>query len=142
MTCKITYELCVEGSVVLTDKVIKFPVKFFVAKVTKYEVWYASEDLVFLCKSFPSEIEAIRYISVVMKYAMKGRLVYQFCMFCYASVYYPRRYCQNCTLCVYSDRAMWYIEKFEIEKVPKHLGLFIKNVYRPSKRYQSIVIRS
>jgi hypothetical protein len=142
MTCKITYELCVDGSVVLTDKVINFPVKFFVAKVNKYEVWLVSEDLVFFCKSFLSEIEAIRYISVVMKYAMKGKLVYQYCMFCYASVYYPLKYCQNCSLCVYSDTAMWYIQKFEIEKVPKHLGLFIKNVYRPSKRYQSIVIRS
>lgn len=142
MTCKITYELCVEGSVIDSDKVINFPVKFFVARVTKYEVWFVSGDLVFLCKSFPSEIEAIRYISVVMKCAMKGRLVYQFCMFCYVSVYYPYRYCPNCSLSVYSDRSMWYIEKHEIEKVPKHLGLFIKNVYRPSKRYPSIVIRS
>ena len=150
MTYKITYELCVEGLIIdsdgLTDKKIIFPIKFFVARIqcysVKYEVWYISDDLLFMCKSFPSEIEAIRYISVAMKYAMKGRLIYQDCMFCYKRSFYPYRYCQNCSLRVYHDDAMWYINKFEIEKIPKHLGLFIKNVYRPSKRYQSIIIRS
>lgn len=148
MSYKITYEISLNGSILdsngITEKTVDFPIKFFVNKMmyNKYEVWFLSNDLIILCKTLPSEIEAIRYISVAMKYAMRGKLIYQFCMFCYKHTFYPRKYCQQCTLCVYHDNAMWYIEKFEIEKIPKHLGLFIKNVYRPSKRYQSIVIRS
>ena len=147
MTSKITYEMLVEGSIVdsdgFTENKIIFPIKLFVTRIQYYyEVWFISDDLLLMCKKFPSEIEAIRYISVVMKYAMKGQLIYQDCMFCYKHVFYPYRYCQNCTLRVYHSDAMWYIDKFEIEKIPKHLGLFIKNVYRPSKRYQSIIIRS
>ena len=147
MTSKITYEMLVEGSIIdsdgFTENKIIFPIKLFVTRIEcYYEVWFMSDDLFFMCKKFPSEIEAIRYISVVMKYAMKGRLIYQDCMFCYKHVFYPYRYCQNCCLRVYHSDAMWYIDKFEIEKIPKHLGLFIKNVYRPSKRYQSIIIHS
>lgn len=147
MTSKITYEMLVEGSIVdsdgFTENKIIFPIKLFVTRIQcYYEVWFISDNLLLMCKKFPSEIEAIRYISVVMKYAMKGQLIYQDCMFCYKHVFYPYRYCQNCCLRVYHSDAMWYIDKFEIEKIPKHLGLFIKNVYRPSKRYQSIIIRS
>lgn len=146
MSYKITYELFVEGSTdALSDKNVKFPIKFFVSKIDfykshLYEVWFMSEDLIILCKKFYSEIEAIRYISVAMKYAMKSKYIYQICMFCYKNVFYPYHHCPECSLLVNHDNAMWYVEKFEIEKIPKHLGLFIKNVYRPSKRYQSIVI--
>jgi hypothetical protein len=148
MSYKITYELFVEGST--DDLNVKFPVKFFVTKIDIfvsskcyiYEVWFSSNNLIIPCKQFPSEIEAIRYISVAMKYAMKSNFIYQVCMFCYKNVFYPHSHCPECTLLVYHDHSMWYIQKFEIEKIPKHLGLFIKNVYRPSKRYSSIIIRS
>jgi hypothetical protein len=146
----VTYELSVEGSVLnFTQNPVRFPIKFFIAKIddlcfnpNDYEVWFLSEDLIILCKIFCSEVEAIRYISMAMKYAMKGQLVYQVCKFCYKNVFYPLKYCTNCTLGVSNSKTKWYVQKFQIEKTPKHLGLFIKHVYRPSKRYPSIIISS
>jgi hypothetical protein len=156
MNFNITYELSVECSISsFTENPIRFPIKFFIAKIEDltllyytsrksydYEVWFLSEDVIIMCKTFCSEIEAIRYISMAMKYAMKGQLVYQVCKFCYKNVFYPLKHCINCTLLVNNKTAKWYLQKFQIEKTPKHLGLFIKHVYRPSKRYPSISISS
>jgi ribosomal protein L40E len=147
MISNVIFEMCLEGSVSCSDRDIshvdRYPMMLMTVKVKdKFEVWFKSGTVRIKCFTVRDEIDSRKYINLVMKIAMKNELIYQLCMFCHAETFFPFIKCKKCGALLDIEDVDWYVET-KIEKIPKHLGFFNKNVYinyRPSKRYNSPIL--
>jgi hypothetical protein len=146
MQAELVYEIDLEGldlhtysaPTISTAGVCRhFPISFKMMRKqyslhVLYEVWFRAGFDCLICETFRTYQHALQYINKAMKSAMKGKFLYQPCMYCPNHIYYPLSRCERCGRRSDNPYPVWEVEN-QIEKNPGHMWLFMKNEHPTPK---------
>lgn len=83
-----------------------------ILKNNEYYVVYNALRTSIGCEKFSTKADAVTYISVVMKEAMKGSFIYKTCVNCKGKILFPDIFCSECSFSIPLE-LYWQVPKMK-----------------------------